>query len=1057
MWDVDNTDVVETNDDHTESDTNVEVLEESSLIPVDYSMCTREIQNPSSNVLNVPQSPSEPVNIYDIEAGEEMAFPWLFPNRINGFNAERTQRVPYGMYFRTRLYNYLGHWRKDISYLLHAAASFDKQLLKGEIGTYLRMTSNQREGFRTNDITASYVCNSQRDINFVQNSFMFMKNIRGTIAYFRNALNDLLAMVRTLGPVTLFMTLSADDLHWPELGMLLDNADYITSVNKQSLFESMLADPLMSATHFERRFNALLKHVIKGPEKPLGEVIDYSYRVEFQNRGSCHYHIFFWIKDIPSDINSDTANDLLRYIDKVIHTRLPNEKDDPELHGMVRRLQMHSHGKYCMPNGISSCRFNFPYKPCKKTGILTHGDSIKRKGKYYETYRDDNSGYVNAYNPTILRHFRANMDIQLANNAESVAYYVCAYICKSEPDELKNALGNLITSVFPQQQSMSAHQRLWKIGLTVLHHHRLSAQEAAFRLSNLKMVYFSRAVKYLNTRRASERYRMLKPLVELQELDPDSTDIYRTNLIDYYRARPSEYAQICLYYFAAWYERMTGCGRQTKCRTDKIHIKEYDVWFRKRKTFRVVRYPKVALHSEEYYHSLLMLLLPHRSDTELQAPYETAADAFYGKEHFMDKSMRFTHFSFAADIEAAINRITFFREEVQAVAAAESQTNTNLQNNHVDDSDAQNDLDGLDIEAGNECYSYEDNRRSKCDITTDDHNLVVQACDDNYVLHGIHCRMSTGAIAKAVLGFTDCQKRVYDVIDKHYKLLETGSQNLKYLHIFISGAGGVGKSFLVNIIISRLEHSHVIPDCMPVKVCAPTGTAARNIKGRTIHSLLKIPVTRYNNYVPLHPQALQVLRVEFHGVHTLVIDEISMVSDMMLTIISRRLAEIFDNNSPFGGINVIVVGDIFQLRPVLGKPVFTNALLWHTFVPYFLVQNVRQSSDESYGRLLNRARVGIILPCDIEALKSRLIDIENEDKPDVLHIYPRRAQVKSYNEFRQSQLHHTVVEIAAEHFYGTHDAECGKEVDKEYIPDDRHAGNLMNNLNTGVGSRRDAY
>ena len=244
---------------------------------------------------------------------------------------------------------------------------------------------------------------------------------------------------------------------------------------------------------------------------------------------------------------------------------------------------------------------------------------------------------------------------------------------------------------------------------------------------------------------------------------------------------------------------------------------------------------------------------------------------------------------------------------------------------------------------------------------------------------------------------------------------------------------------------------------MPVKVCAPTGTAARNIKGRTIHSLLKIPVTRYNNYVPLHPQALQVLRVEFHGVHTLVIDEISMVSDMMLTIISRRLAEIFDNNSPFGGINVIVVGDIFQLRPVLGKPVFTNALLWHTFVPYFLVQNVRQSSDESYGRLLNRARVGIILPCDIEALKSRLIDIENEDKPDVLHIYPRRAQVKSYNEFRQSQLHHTVVEIAAEHFYGTHDAECGKEVDKEYIPDDRHAGNLMNNLNTGVGSRRDAY
>ena len=54
-----------------------------------------------------------------------------------------------------------------------------------------------------------------------EHSFMFMKNIRGTVAYWADILNDLLATVKCLGPPTLFVTLSADDNHWPELKMLL--------------------------------------------------------------------------------------------------------------------------------------------------------------------------------------------------------------------------------------------------------------------------------------------------------------------------------------------------------------------------------------------------------------------------------------------------------------------------------------------------------------------------------------------------------------------------------------------------------------------------------------------------------------------------------------------------------------------------------------------------------------------------------------------------------------------------------------------------------------------
>lgn len=72
------------------------------------------------------------------------------------------------------------------------------------------------------------------------------------------------------------------------------------------------------------------------------------------------------------------------------------------------------------------------------------------------------------------------MDIQVICNAEGAAYYVCSYICKSELDEFKSALGNLIHQVFKENPSIPRYQR----GLCVLRHRRLSRQEAAYRLSN---------------------------------------------------------------------------------------------------------------------------------------------------------------------------------------------------------------------------------------------------------------------------------------------------------------------------------------------------------------------------------------------------------------------------------------------------------------------------------------------------------------------------------------------------------------------------------------------
>lgn len=157
--------------------------------------------------------------------------------------------------------------------------------------------------------------------------------------------------------------------------------------------------------------------------------------------------------------------------------------------------------------------------------------------------------------------------------------------------------------------------------------------------------------------------------------------------------------------------------------------------------------------------------------------------------------------------------------------------------------------------------------------------------------------------------------------------------------MFISGGAGVGKSYLTRPIIDWLNCCcPIVCGKSPVMVCASTGTAARNILGITIHSALYLPVQHGNepNFYELSGKSLKKLRFIYSYVHTLIIDEISMVSAKTFEYIHRRLTSIKDNDKPFGNLNVIVIGDFLQLRPVKGKYAFENSILWSTFKPFIL-------------------------------------------------------------------------------------------------------------------------
>ncbi len=135
---------------------------------------------------------------------------------------------------------------------------------------------------------------------------------------------------------------------------------------------------------------------------------------------------------------------------------------------------------------------------------------------------------------------------------------------------------------------------------------------------------------------------------------------------------------------------------------------------------------------------------------------------------------------------------------------------------------------------------------------------------------------------------------------------------------------------------------------------------------------------------------------------------------------------------------------------------FYNVILWSLFKPLFLRENHRQSSDQTYIQLLNRARVGLLRPQDHLLLKSRVrVHIYDTEKyPDVLRLFPRRDQVDEYNRLCQEKLSSKSYTHTAENYYSQRDWHPGLTVPEDELPqEDKYAANLCQTLILSIGSR----
>ncbi|KAJ8105400.1 hypothetical protein OPT61_g10202 [Boeremia exigua] len=258
-------------------------------------------------------------------------------------------------------------------------------------------------------------------------------------------------------------------------------------------------------------------------------------------------------------------------------------------------------------------------------------------------------------------------------------------------------------------------------------------------------------------------------------------------------------------------------------------------------------------------------------------------------------------------------------------------------------------------------------------------------------------RKKKPAIAKMFL--SDEQKNVLDLVIQHKK------------SVFFTGSAGTGKSVLLREIISGLRKKFIRePD--RVAVTASTGLAACNIGGVTIHSfsgigLGKEPAEDLVKKIRRNAKAKQ----RWLRTKVLIVDEVSMVDGDLFDKLEQIARTIRNNGRPFGGIQLVITGDFFQLPPVpeFGKPskFAFDAGTWNTSIEHTIgLHHVFRQKDPVFANMLNEMREGRMSAESITNFKRLDRPLPaSEGNIEATELFPTRMEVERANTLRMQQLH----------------------------------------------------
>ena len=645
-----------------------------------------------------------------------------------------------------------------------------------------------------------------------------------------------------------------------------------------------------------------------------------------------------------------------------------------------------------MKNGKQVCRFGYPKALQSTTTLNIQDDKI-------ELVTARNDPLVNSYNPIQLCSWRANVDMQYCYSRRKVIEYCSKYATKSEPrsQPLKDTYKKIVSQLDDNDRSLKAVQKLL---ISSVGERDYSSQETCHLLLQLPLYITTRdfIILSLDGSRAVD-----------DKLDPDKPATV-PSILDNYRIRPSssQFESMTLLHFAQHFSNPRNHGGEPNPRQKKVVV--------------VVR-PYISPEPngpqyEQYCKQKLMLHKPFRQDHELMDTQDTFAKAY--EVYLMSENV-------PQSIQDDVQRLLDHNTQDDTNDGQNTADNTSHgQNEHTDTSDHQN-------------FHVEDwmlicQHRMQVDETSQNQtNPDFDWCEAGRQYPNLHeaaqfitqHREHAHATAESNNTTYDPQRlqgkqlQVYNQVLHHAQHL-----HLEPLRIIVSGTAGTGKSFLIGCLAKLLQPA--------VKIMAPTGVAAFNVHGYTLHSLLHLP-TR-GEFKDLQGESLNDLQKSMNGVKYIIIDEISMVGRKMFGQIDKRLRQAFPQNANyvFGGCSCILFGDFGQLPPVMDHPLFLSGTktalsdLGRAAYLYFnqavvLTQVMRQQGQQpeqiKFRNILMRLRNGQITTEDWQHLLTRsaahVSDLNSFE--NAIHLYPRVDDAVQYNLFKLRQGNSPIAQIKALH------------------------------------------
>ncbi|KAM4061282.1 PIF1-like helicase [Hirsutella rhossiliensis] len=833
--------------------------------------------------LRLPNIRHTPINEFNrSHALLSLAFPCLFPDGRADFVEPRLRSIEYKDYIEHAMRWHDGRFARHPTFRFVAFNTLMRSQARARSRFFVKQHDGTREQLTREQLIQALEHSEDPEAQALINSITrHAVSIRGTRPFWNRKRQDLEAYAYSLGCPGAFITFSPADLHWRSLYQHMPRYGEwlrVSEPERMALSRYLLRqNPHIAAFHFYRRYCFFRDIVLR----KKFNVTDYWDRYEWQGRGSPHNHGLYWMKEGPAaDMEDEAARDLfartwgfhITAVNPEPRRTVPRGEGNPlsvdplgvemtflRLSQIVNRCQRHR------------CNTTYCLRVRKGSGDLAR--DMEGAAADIEA--------ANAANPERECRFdfpRALRELAAVIRKEGKSYYIFeaarndSLMNHFNPAIILGWLANIDISPCTSLQAVITYAAKYcsKSEKKTEPYCRLADQVLPHTAHHQPLLSFSsRLMNKLIAERdySAQEISHLLLNIPLQE---------GTRMVVYVDCRPSE----------------------QHARSYRVDDDLYNL-----KTWR-----RLGANAKKR----LMMAHPHRAPEELLAVDGQLCESFVAayqccrrRHHFHEDD----HYGEVGTNELQAEDDEFV-QEVHDEPIAEEDWHE-LAHMLPDRPLEEEDIDVLGRRNIDVNYDWTPHvgRYTNDDILSGNY-WEQRKAESSFHLDVEHQPL------EARDALNPEQRIVYDTVMGHFL-----AQDRSQLLLHVDGGGGTGKSYLINLLSAHLQAA-TRGRGTPVWRAAPTGVAGNQISGTTLHSLLHLPINK--DFRPLSAIDKAQLQKKLKDIQYLIIDEKSMLGLRMLSWIDDRLREAFPhrNEEFFGGLNVLLVGDFFQLPPVLQKPLY---------------------------------------------------------------------------------------------------------------------------------------